>query len=113
MKKHAKQSIELDHLNLTPEAKTEVSNLIQSLLAQAQNERKLLEAKKKALMLELAQKTGKPMFRRLKRKSSSCRFRSSPSVHAPGANRYRIICHASNTDMNRNPANANSVAVIW
>ncbi|MBK7491528.1 MAG: hypothetical protein IPI17_05570 [Nitrosomonas sp.] len=32
MKTHAKQSIELDHLNLTPEAKTEVSNLIQSLL---------------------------------------------------------------------------------
>ena len=54
MKRHAKQSIELDHLNLTPEAKTEVSNLIQSLLAQAQSERKLLEAKNQALMLELA-----------------------------------------------------------
>ena len=54
MKKHAKQSIELDHLNLAPEAKTEVSNLIQSLLAQAQNERKLLEAKNQALTLELA-----------------------------------------------------------
>ncbi len=54
MKRHAKQSIELDHLNLTPEAKTEVSNLIQSLLAQAQSECKLLEAKNQALMLELA-----------------------------------------------------------
>ncbi|MBL0011412.1 MAG: hypothetical protein IPP22_11335 [Nitrosomonas sp.] len=29
MKTHAKQSIELDHLNLAPEAKVEVSNLIQ------------------------------------------------------------------------------------
>ena len=54
MKKHAKQSIELDHLNLTPEAKAEVSNLIQTLLTQAQNERKLLEAKNQALTLELA-----------------------------------------------------------
>lgn len=54
MKTHAKQSIELDHLNLAPEAKTEVSNLIQSLLTQAQNELKLLEAKNQALMLELA-----------------------------------------------------------
>ncbi len=54
MKTHAKQSIELDHLNLTPEAKTEVSNLIQSLLTQAQNELKLLEAKNQALKLELA-----------------------------------------------------------
>ena len=54
MKTHAKQSIELDHLNLTPEAKTEVSNLIQSLLTQAQNELKLLEAKNQALTLELA-----------------------------------------------------------
>ena len=54
MKTHAKPSIELDHLNLTPEAKTEVSNLIQSLLTQAQNELKLLEAKNQALTLELA-----------------------------------------------------------
>ena len=54
MKAHAKQSIELDHLNLTSEAKTEVSNLIQSLLTQAQNEFKLLEAKNQALTLELA-----------------------------------------------------------
>ncbi len=54
MKTHAKQSIELDHLNLAPEAKTEVSNLIQSLLTQAQNELKLLEAKNQALTLELA-----------------------------------------------------------
>ena len=54
MKTHAKQSIELDHLNLTPEAKTEVSNLIQSLLTQAQNELKLLEGKNQALTLELA-----------------------------------------------------------
>ena len=54
MKMHAKQSIELDHLNLTPEAKTEVSNLIQSLLTQAQNELKLLQTKNQALTLELA-----------------------------------------------------------
>jgi transposase len=54
MKTHVKQSTELDHLNLTPEAKTEVSNLIQSLLTQAQNELKLLEAKNQALKLELA-----------------------------------------------------------
>ena len=54
MKAHAKQSIELDHLNLTSEAKTKVSNLIQSLLTQAQNEFKLLEAKNQALTLELA-----------------------------------------------------------
>ena len=32
MKTHVKQSIELDHLNLAPEAKVEVSNLIQTLL---------------------------------------------------------------------------------
>lgn len=50
MKTHAKQSIELDHLNLAPVVKTEVSNLIQAL----QNELKLLEAKNQALMLELA-----------------------------------------------------------
>lgn len=54
MKTHAKQSIELDHLNLTPEAKTEVSNLIQSLLTQVQNELKLLKGKNQALTLELA-----------------------------------------------------------
>ena len=54
MKTHAKQSIELDHLNLTPAVKTEVSNLIQSLLTQAQNELKLLETKNQALILELA-----------------------------------------------------------
>ena len=53
MKTHAKQSIELDHLNLAPAVKTEVSNLIQSLLTQAQNELKLLEAKNQALTLEL------------------------------------------------------------
>jgi hypothetical protein len=54
MKTHVKQSIELDHLNLTPEAETEVSNLIQSLLTQAQNGLKLLEGKNQALTLELA-----------------------------------------------------------
>ncbi|MDP3662849.1 MAG: IS66 family transposase zinc-finger binding domain-containing protein, partial [Nitrosomonas sp.] len=54
MKTHAKQSIELDHLNLAPETKTEVSDLIQSLLTQAQNELKLLEGKNQALTLELA-----------------------------------------------------------
>ncbi|WP_292926750.1 transposase [Nitrosomonas sp.] len=54
METNAKQSIEFDHLNLTPEAKTEVSNLIQSLLTQVQNELKLLEAKNQALTLELA-----------------------------------------------------------
>ncbi len=54
MKIHAKQSIELDYLNLAPEAKAEVSHLIQSLLAQANNELKLLETKNQALMLELA-----------------------------------------------------------
>src|SRR5690606_32789277 len=54
MKTHAKQSIELDYLNLAPEAKAEVSHLIQSLLAQANNELKLLETKNQALMLELA-----------------------------------------------------------
>ena len=53
MKRHAKQSIELDHLNLTPETKTEVSNLIQSLLTQAQNELKLLEGKNQALTFPL------------------------------------------------------------
>ncbi|MDO9469462.1 MAG: transposase, partial [Nitrosomonas sp.] len=50
MKTDAKQSIELDHLNLAPEAKVEVSNLIQAL----QNELKLLEGKNQALTLELA-----------------------------------------------------------
>ncbi|MDP1549181.1 MAG: IS66 family transposase, partial [Nitrosomonas sp.] len=54
MKTHVKQSIELDHLNLAPETKTEVSDLIQSLLTQAQNELKLLEGKNQALTLELA-----------------------------------------------------------
>lgn len=61
MKTRAKQSIDLDHLNLTPETKTEVSNLIQSLLAHAQdeikhqvNEIKQLEEKNQALMYELA-----------------------------------------------------------
>ncbi|MDP1949611.1 MAG: IS66 family transposase, partial [Nitrosomonas sp.] len=57
MKTHAKQSIELDHLNLTPAVKTEVSNLIQALLDETKkqaNEFKLLEAKNQALMLELA-----------------------------------------------------------
>jgi hypothetical protein len=41
-------------LNLTPEAETEVSNLIQSLLTQVQNELKLLEGKNQAPTLELA-----------------------------------------------------------
>ena len=50
MKTHAKQSIELDHLNLAPKAKIQVGNLIQKL----QNELKLLEAKNQNLMLELA-----------------------------------------------------------
>src|SRR4030065_1451340 len=50
MKTHAKQSIEVDHLILVPEVKTEVSNLIQAL----QNELKLLEGKNQALTLELA-----------------------------------------------------------
>lgn len=54
VKTHAKQPIELDYLNLAPEAKAEVSHLIQSLLAQANNELKLLETKNQALMLELA-----------------------------------------------------------
>ena len=54
MKTHENQPVDLDHLNLASEVKTEVSNLIQSLLAQAQNEIKLLEAKNQALMLELA-----------------------------------------------------------
>ncbi len=54
MKTHVKQSIELDHLNLALETKTEVSDLIQSLLTQAQNELKLLEGKNQALTLELA-----------------------------------------------------------
>ncbi len=87
MKTHAKRSVRIDGLNLTPEAEAEVSNLIQSLLTQAQNELKLLEAKNQALTLELAhlrrirfgaksealsqphnsacsKKTGKPMWRR-------------------------------------------------
>ncbi|MDP1950510.1 MAG: transposase, partial [Nitrosomonas sp.] len=57
MKTHAKQSIELDHLNLAPAVKTEVSNLIQALLDETKkqaNELKLLEAKNRNLMLELA-----------------------------------------------------------
>ncbi len=57
MKTHAKQSIELDHLNLSPEVKVEVSNLIQTLLDETRkqaSEFKLLEAKNQALMLELA-----------------------------------------------------------
>ncbi|MBK6957786.1 MAG: hypothetical protein IPH22_04775 [Nitrosomonas sp.] len=37
MKTHVKQSIELDHLNLAPEAKVEVSNLIQTLLDETKN----------------------------------------------------------------------------
>ena len=72
MKRHAKQSIELDHLNLTPETKTEVSNLIQSLLAQAQSERKQLEAKNQALMLELALCAAFALVR----KAKHCRGRS-------------------------------------
>jgi transposase len=54
MKAHTKQPIELDRLNLASDVKTEVSNLIQSLLAQTQNEIKLLETKNQALALELA-----------------------------------------------------------
>ncbi len=57
MKTHARQWIELDHLNLTPEVKVEVSNLIQTLLDETKkqtNEFKLLEAKNQTLMLELA-----------------------------------------------------------
>ncbi len=50
METHAKQSIELDQLNLAPEAKIQVGNLIQKL----QSELKLLEAKNQALTLELA-----------------------------------------------------------
>ncbi len=50
MKTHTKQPIELDHLNLSPEAKIQVGNLIQKL----RNELKLLEAKNQNLTLELA-----------------------------------------------------------
>lgn len=138
MKTHAKQSIELDHLNLAPEVKVEVSNLIQSLLTQAQNELKLLEAKNQALTLELAH------LRRI-RFGAKSEALSQPQLslfeedwqtdvsaieaeieqlplpapqkpkraRALGASRCRITCRASNTAMNRNPANANSAAAIW
>jgi len=116
MKTHAKKSIELDHLNLTRETKTEVSNLIQSLLTQAQNELKLLEAKNQALTLELAhlrrirygvksealsqpqlglfEEDWQTEFRPLRQKSSNCRFQlfRRLSVHALGASRCRITC---------------------
>ena len=138
MKTHAKQSIELDHLNLTTEAKTEVSNLIQSLLTQAQNELKLLEAKNQALKLELAhlrrirfgaksEALSQPQFSLFEEDwqtdaaAIEAEIEQLPlpvpqkpkRARTPGANLYRIICHASNTAMNRNPANANSAAAIW
>lgn len=137
MKTHAKQSIELDHLNLTPEAKTEVSNLIQSLLTQAQNELKLLEAKNQALTLELAhlrrirygaksEALSQPQFSLFEEdwqtdvaaieaeiEQLPLPVPQSPRVAALGASRCRITCRASNTAMSRNPANANSAAAIW
>ncbi|MBK7492738.1 MAG: transposase [Nitrosomonas sp.] len=136
MKTHAKQSIELDHLNLTPEAKTEVSNL-DSITAYASTKRAQTAGSE-----ESGTEAGTGTFARIRFGAKSEALSQpqfslfeedwqtdvaaieaeieqlllpvpqKPSVHALGANLCRITCHASNTAMNRNPANADSAAAI-
>ncbi|MBK7493288.1 MAG: transposase [Nitrosomonas sp.] len=121
---------------MTPEAKTEVSNLIQLLLTQAQNELKLLEAKNQALKLELAhlrrirfgaksEALSQPQFSLFEEdwqtdggdRSGNRATAAAGSAKNQACTRWAPTSAGSpathpNTAMNRNPANADSAAAI-
>jgi len=135
-----KRLAELNALNLDATAHTRVAALVQSLieeaqfkelrLQQAQQEAKAKDLKIQALTLELAtlrrirygvksealsreqldQPVMKIWLRSKQRWSYWQNLPPSPNANARVASRYPHTCHASNTAMNPNPANAGNAA---